>query len=165
MKRFVQVLAGIILTLTVVLCGVLLYLRTSSPVFQGGSVLIVSPADQPALWASWMKLLDSDAVPHGETEDRSLFVFDVRLKNPGPIPVEWIGMTPELRPDETLVWTDNGSLVLAAQSEGTLKAAILSGKTDETAPRELTVSGYRLGEKVDIRLLADKNGIRMKGEE
>ena len=171
MRVFVRILAGLVFALTLLLCALLLYLRHSGPVFTEGTVQLLSRDENPALWESWLNRMD----PNGEetqeddlrrdTENSRMIVYSVNVSNPGPIPVEWIGIMPEIRPAETLVSADNGPLVLAPHSEGTLKAAILSRGADEKEPRSLTISGYRLGEMVTVRLEADENGIHMKGEE
>ena len=172
MKVFVRVLAGLVFALTLLLCALLLYLRHSGPVFTEGNVQLLSRDENPALWESWMKRMDpsgedtqEEALRVWDSENSRMIIYSVNLSNPGPIPVEWIGITPEIRPDEMLVSADNGPLMLASHSEGTLKAAILSRETDEKEPRSLMISGYRLGEMVTVRLLADENGIHMKGEE
>ncbi len=172
MRAFVRVLAGLVFALTLLLCALLLYLRHSGPVFKEGTVQLLSREEDPILWESWMKRMDpreketrKDDLRVWDSENSRMIVYSVNLGNPGPIPVEWIGITPEIRPDEMLVSADNGPLVLAPNSEGTLKAAILSREADEKEPRILAISGYRLGEMVTVRLLADENGIQMKGEE
>ncbi len=142
LRRGIRILAGIVLLLTVLLYAFLLYLRLSGPVFSEGSVLS-TPQDG----------------------DMRLLVLNVNLKNPGPIPVEWIGISSEPEPDESILWADDGSLVLNAFEEGTLKMAILSSESNWDRKREVTVSGYRFGKRSEIRLVADGNGIRLKGEE
>ncbi len=142
LRRGIRILAGIVLLLTVLLYAFLLYLRTAGPVFTGGDVA-ASPQEG----------------------DKKLLVLSVNLENPGPISVEWIGISSETEPEETVLWADNGSLVLNAYEEGTLKMAILSAEARWDRQRDVTVSGYRFGKKTEIRLVADGDGIRVKGEE
>lgn len=169
MKSFIRILAVLVFVLTILLSALLLYFRQTEPVFQNGSVLILTPDKDPSLWESWMKAYESkqsekEDFPVIESANSQLVVLSIDLRNPGPVPVEWIGITPEVRPSETLITADNGPLLLAANSEGTLKAAILTSKMDNRESREMTVIGYRLGKKVTIRLVADENEIHTKGE-
>ena len=164
MRRLIQVLAVILLLLTVLLCAAMVYLRNTEPIFTGGSILSVSRNEDPDVFTSWLAAAGTDWTPEDGTEDGArLILIRVDLKNPGPIPIEWIGITVEYGSEETVLYADNGPLALNAYEEGTLKALILSTSEQMGESRGVIVSGYRYGKKVVIRLVAEKNGIRAKG--
>lgn len=169
MSRVLKVLAILMLLITVIGAGAVLYgLMMLEPQVESVTVM-ATPAAQVS--DTFDAVIEQTALgtfsgrQYGSTEGLeaeacTFLTYTVRLKNRGFFPAEWITLTvsPQQSADGTnrdvLQLGDESAYVLTAGSRGDLNATILrTGDVSDTA-RVLTVSCYVFGQKVEFSVQA-----------
>lgn len=169
MNRVFSVLAIAALVLTVAGAGVVLYgINTMTPQVESVNVLC-TPAVQAQ--ETFDALLEEMALGTFSgrqfaaaeglgAQDCTFITYSVRLRNKGFFPAEWISLqvSPQQSEDgaqsDILQMGDHGAYVLGAGSRGDLHATILhAGDASHTA-RQLTVTCYVFGQRVQFEVQA-----------
>ena len=163
MNRALKVLAIVMLVITVAGAGVVLYgLTMLAPQAENVSV-IATPAVQvqDTFDAVMAQLSDGTfagkqhADAHGLlAQDCTFLTYTVRLANKGFFPAEWLNLqvAPKMAAGsaDILQLADDRAYVLAAGTKGDLGATILcAGDAGDTA-RQLKITCYVFGQKVEF---------------
>lgn len=169
MSRALKALAILALVVTVAGAGVVLYALT----MLAPQAVSVSVQRTPA--ASQQETFDALAaqvragtfagrqyadMQELSAQDCTFLTYTVRLKNRGFFPAEWLSLIVQPKGQDTgeaydvLQMADNRAYVLASGAQGDLGATILHAGNGEDAARQLAVTCYVFGQKVEFTVEA-----------
>ncbi|MBR1408895.1 MAG: hypothetical protein IJ573_08385 [Clostridia bacterium] len=158
MKRFLKVLAVLVLVLTLAAAGVAAYgWRHFMPEAVSCQTALLPSAKYAQQKQEWFSQAQ-DGVFQGALaenwkdfgdEELVFWQCTLRVRNDGFFPAEWIALEPQPVPGDVMILPDAQPKVLQSRSEGDLTVTVLCSEKAAEAERPLVLSCYVLGRKTE----------------
>ncbi len=163
MNRAIKTLAVVMLAVTILAAGAVLYgyLNLAPKVVDVAAA--VTPAQQAQETFDSLKQAAAEGVLSGkvygdvtglEAADCAFLTYTVRVKNAGFLPAEWIAL--ELQPvsfeggQDMLVLDNGGANVLSSGAQGDIAVTLLTTITGEQPQRVVNLTCYVFGRKQTV---------------
>ncbi|MBR5288581.1 MAG: hypothetical protein IKU34_08355 [Clostridia bacterium] len=162
MRKGLTILAIVMLVVTIAAAGAMLYgIRTLTPQVVDVTAAVVPAAQQKAAYDAIRTQLDeglfggrlfSQEIP--DAEDASFVSYNVRLKNRGFFPAEWISLRVAPLEGDVLQLENGGANVLLSGSQGDMNVTLLTTLNPARQARTITIECYVFGRKQTVSIQA-----------